>query len=125
MKISRSLALVVAIVLPCIETWRRWNMLGDWPVWLDDYMAAALLFYGWYAGRHEPGESRPYLMAAWGYTFGMAYLSFVGQLESTRIDPSGMPQAAVVAFKAFGMVLALFCLAMTWIAKAGTPGTRS
>ena len=119
LQISRRAALVVAIVLPCIETWRRWQMLSDWPAWLDDYIAAALLFYAWQAGRHESARSRPYLMAAWGYTFGMAYMSFFGQLRNANdADPSGMTKAVVVVFKGVGLVLSLTCLALAWRSPA-------
>ena len=54
-------------------------------------------------------------MAAWGYTFGMAYMSFFGQLRSAAVaDPSGMPTAAVIGFKGFEMALAAICLALAW-----------
>ena len=119
LKVSRATALVVGIILPCIETWRRWRMLADWPSWLDDYIASALLLYAWKVGRYEVSRSRPYLMAAWGYTFGMAYMSFFGQLKNAPgADPSGMATAVVIAFKGFGLVLSVTCLALTWRASA-------
>jgi hypothetical protein len=122
LKISRTIALVVGIVLPCIETWRRWRILSEWPSWLDDYIAAALLLYAWHAGRDDVTRSRPYLMAAWGYTFGVAYVSFFGQLKyGAGSDPSGMPTAVVVAFKGVGLVLSLTCLALTWRSAATAP----
>lgn len=90
-------------------------MLADWSSWLDDYIAAALLLYAWHAGRHHIGTSRPYLMAAWGYTFGIAYMSFFGHLRNPPAgDPSGMPLAVVIAFKALGLVLSGTCLALAW-----------
>ena len=90
-------------------------MLWDWPSWLDDYLAAALLLYAWFAGSHDAKRSRPYLMAAWGYTMGMAYVSFFGQLHSTSlVDPSGAPRFAVLGFKLFGLLLAVSCLALCW-----------
>ena len=106
---------MVGILLPCIETWRRWRMLADWPTWLADYIAGGLLLYAWQAGRKDSGKSRPYLMAAWGYTFGIAYMSFFGQLKSTATpDPSGVAIALVIAFKGMGLVLTLTCLVLTW-----------
>ena len=103
LKVSRATALVVGIVLPCIETWRRWRMLADWPSWLDDYIASVLLLYAWKVGRYDVSRSRPYLMAAWGYTFGIAYVSFFGQLKNAPgADPSGMATAVVIAFKVLG-----------------------
>src|SRR5262245_27288399 len=90
-------------------------MLGDWPSWLDDYIAAMLLLYAWYVGRHQVSRSRPYLMAAWGYTFGIAYMSFFGQLHRmSDTDPSGMATGAVIAFKGFGLLLSVTCLALAW-----------
>lgn len=103
-------------------------MFSDWPSWLDDYIGAALLLYAWHAGRKALATSRPYLMAAWGYTFGMAYMSFFGQLRSGAVtDPSGMPIAVVIGFKGFGMVLAATCLALAWPPRDQPPppvGTR-
>jgi len=114
LRISRSTALIVGIVLPCIETWRRWHMLADWAAWLDDYIAAVLLLYAWRVGRREASRSRPYLMAAWGYTFAMAYMSFFGQMKNLSADPSGMSNAVVAGFKGFGLALSGICLALTW-----------
>jgi hypothetical protein len=90
-------------------------MLADWPSWLDDYIAAILLLYAWLVGRREVSRSRPYLMAAWGYTFGMAYMSFFGQLRNVRgVDPSGVATPLVLGFKGFGLLLSVTCLALAW-----------
>lgn len=115
LRIGRSAALIVGVALPCIETWRRWHMLADWPSWMDDSIAAALLLYAWHTGRRDARQSRPYLMAAWGYAVGIAYMSFFGQLKHPpAADRSGMSQAAVLAFKGFGLLLAATCLALAW-----------
>jgi hypothetical protein len=115
LRISRSVALVVGIALPLIETWRRWNMLADWSAWLDDYIAAALLLYAWHSGRRDASQSRPYLMAAWGYTVAMAYMSLFGQLRAApSIDPSGASSQIVIGFKTFGLALAVTSLALAW-----------
>ena len=82
---------------------------------LDDYIAAALLLYAWHVGRSEVSRSRPYLMAAWGYTLGIAYMSFFGQLKNAPgADPSGMTPTVVLAFKGVGLVLSVTCLALVW-----------
>jgi hypothetical protein len=61
-------------------------------------------------------------MAAWGYTFGIAYISFFGQLQRlSGTDPSGMAQGVVIAFKGFGLLLSVTCLALAW----RSPGTPS
>lgn len=109
------MALALGIALPLVETWRRFDGLADWPSWLDDYIASALLLYGWYAGRGEVPRARPYLMAAWGYTLGMAYMSFFGQLsKGATTDPSGFSVAVVTGIKGFGVSLSAVCLALTW-----------
>lgn len=122
LKISRAFALFAGIALPCVETWRRWRMLSDWPLWLDDYLAAALLLYSWYAGRRAIARSRPYLMAAWGYTLGIAYLSLAAQWKAglAASDPSGVPAWGVLAFKTFGLVLAAACLGLAWREPTGS-----
>ena len=95
-------------------------MLADWSSWLDDYIAAALLLYAWQAGRHEISRCRPYLMAAWGYTFGIACVSFFGQLKyGSGADPSGFATGVVVSFKGFGLLLSAVCLALAW--RSGNP----
>jgi hypothetical protein len=121
LRISRAAALTVGIVLPIIETWRRWHMLADWPSWIDDYIAAGLLLYAWQAGRDELSRSHPYLMAAWGYTVGIAYMSFFGQLKNaTGADPSGMPLIVVFGFKGLGLGIAITCLGLSW--RTPAPG---
>ena len=79
---SRRLAIVFGVLLPIIETIRRWPQLGDvrmWPAWLDDFILAAFLLYGAWRTRKARDVGRPYLAAAWGITCGMAYGSFFGQ----------------------------------------------
>ena len=118
LRISRTAALGLGLVLPVVETWRRWNALANWPSWLDDYIASGLLLYAWYAGRGSTRESRPYLMAAWGYTLGMAYMSFFGQLQRvSSSDISGFSGALVSGIKGFGLALSALCLSLTWRAR--------
>lgn len=114
-RFSRSSALFVGIMLPAVETWRRWNMLADWSSWLDDYIAGALLLFAWYAGRSHPARSSPYLMAAWGFFLGTAYMAFVVQLKSPFFsDPSGIARPYLLAFKSAGLLLAAAGLACVW-----------
>ena len=94
-------------------------MLADWSAWLDDYIAAALLLYAWQSGKRSVPDARPYLMAAWGYTVGMAYMSLFGQLRAAPAsDPSGASSSLVIGFKAFGLALSVICLALTWRSTA-------
>jgi hypothetical protein len=91
--------------------------MANVPAWLDDYIASALLLYAWHSGRKHAADSRPYLMAAWGYTLGIAYMSFFGQLSSAQPDPSGFSQIYVAGFKGFGLFVSALCLALSWRAK--------
>jgi hypothetical protein len=118
LRISRTAALVVAVILLSVETWRRWDIFVHWAGWLDDYIAAALLLYGWYSGRRNLSNSRAYLMAAWGYCVGIAYMSFFGQLNAPpQTDPSGMSQAVVLTFKGTGLIVSAGGLALAWTAR--------
>jgi hypothetical protein len=54
-------------------------------------------------------------MAGWGYTFGMAYMSFFGELKyAAGADPSGMAAPVVIGFKGFGVLVSVTCLALIW-----------
>src|SRR5688572_29709408 len=129
LRFSHWTAFVVGIVLPILETYRRWDNLLDWPSWLDDYIAAGLLLYAWRAGQGSLVYSRPYLMAAWGYTTGMAYMAFFGHLQRAEtVDVSGFSTEFVLQFQAFGLGLAVFGLIGAWRGgrpAAATSGTNS
>lgn len=112
---SRRLALIFGVLLPIVETLRRWHQLGDlriWPTWLDDFVLAAGLLYGaWRTGK-DVETGRPWLAAAWGVTCGMAYGSFFGQLlRLDEADPAPIPAAWVVGIKGVGFLLAILALA--------------
>jgi hypothetical protein len=111
---SRRLAIVFGVLLPVVETIRRWHQLGDvamWPAWLDDLiLGGALLFGAWYTTK-SVASGRPYLIAAWGLTCGMAYGSFFGQLmRLDEPDPSSVPTEWVVGIKGIGFLLAIAAL---------------
>jgi hypothetical protein len=115
LRFSRTAALLLGTLLVLVETWRRWGQWANWPSILDDYIAGGLLLYAWYAGRSSPARSRPYLMAGWGYTLGIAYMSFFGQLEETAaVDVSGYSTSVVLVVKGFGLGLATICLIFAW-----------
>ena len=111
---SRRLAIVFGILLPIVETVRRWPQLGDiriWPAWLDDLIIAAFLLYAVRRVSKDGEAGRPYLAAAWGFTCGMAYGSFFGQLiRLDEPDPAPIPSTWVVAIKGVGFLLAIAAL---------------
>jgi hypothetical protein len=75
LEFSRRLAIVFGVLLPIVETIRRWSQLSDlsvWPAWLDDFIIAGFLLYGAHRVGRSSEVGRPYLAAAWGVAFGMA-----------------------------------------------------
>ena len=112
---SRRLALVFGVLLPIVETIRRWPQLGDlrvWPAWLDDFLLGACLLYGAWRTAKDIETGRLWLAAAWGVTCGMAYSSFFGQLvRLDQPDPAPIPAAWVVGIKGVGFLLAILALA--------------
>jgi hypothetical protein len=112
---SRRLALVFGVLLPIVETIRRYQQLGDfriWPAWLDDFVLGTALLYGAWRVAKNVETGRPWLAAAWGITCGMAYTSFFGQLmRIDEPDPGPLPTAWVVSIKGVGFLLAIVALA--------------
>ena len=111
---SRRLALVFGIALPILETIRRFHQLGDisvWPMWLDDFLLAALLLTGARMTSGLRHHNARYLAAAWGATCGMAYFSFFGQLQRLDLpDPAPIPSLWVAIIKGVGFALAIVAL---------------
>jgi hypothetical protein len=112
---SRRLALVYGVLLPVVETIRRWKQLGDfrvWPSWLDDVLLGTALLYGVWRVSKDVETGRAWLAAAWGLTCGIAYNSFFGQLAHLdQPDPSALPATWVVGIKGVGSLLAVVALA--------------
>ena len=115
LSISRRLALVVGLVLPIVETIRRWRQLDDlstWPFWLDDFLIGGFLLYAFWRTSQNVLENRHFLAAAWGLTCGMAYLSFFGQITTlSAVDPAPIPTEWVAIIKGVGLALSAFALA--------------
>ena len=111
---SRKLAIVIGIITPIAETVRRWNQLGQlsiWPVWLDDFVLGAFLLYGAWRTRKDVRTGRPFLAAAWAFTCGMVYASFISQLQDlNKPDPAQIPSELVAAIKGVGLALAILAL---------------
>jgi hypothetical protein len=115
LSISRWLALFIGLLLPVAETVRRWRQLDDlstWPFWLDDFLIGSFLLYAFWCTRQNILENRRFLAAAWGFTCGMAYLSFFGQITSLDVvDPAPIPPEWVAVIKGVGLILSAFALA--------------
>jgi hypothetical protein len=111
---SQRLAVIFGILTPLAETVRRWRQLGEvgaLPSWLDDYFIGALLLYGAWRTSKDIRSGRRFLAAAWGFTCGMAYSSFFGQLARlNEPDPAPIPSAWVAVIKGVGLALAILAL---------------
>ena len=125
LQINRMLALLIGVVTPALETFRRWDELitltVSWPAYLDDVLLGALLIVGaWRAGHGLSG--RLALAAAWGFLCGLAYGSFFAQLGALdRPDPSGLAPALVVGIKGVGLVLGVIGLVTSVVARDRFP----
>jgi hypothetical protein len=122
LQFSRRLAIVAGVVLPALETARRWREMSDLallPFWLDDWIIAAFLLFGAWQTRSGQQGGRATLTAAWGFACGMAYSSFFSQLyELSRPDPSGIQTTTVVAIKGIMLTVATVALIATVKSRA-------
>jgi hypothetical protein len=121
MWLSRVLALVLGIFVPAAESLRRWNTWQESPLTLfEDYVLAALVLGGaWLAGR-DFRRGQCFLAAAWGVVCGVAYCSFVGQLERLSLgepDPAPIPAVWVAVIKGVLFALAIVALIATLAAR--------
>lgn len=108
-RFSRYLAIFLGVITPALETVRRWSTWRENPAsFFDDYILGGLLLYGaWRVGRNARGGQK-FLTAAWGFAFGMVYLSFFGQLEDIRLgmaDPAPVSSEWVLCIKGIGFIL--------------------
>ena len=117
LRFSRRLAIAAGVVLPLVETVRRWDQLGQlrvWPFWLDDFAIGGFLLYAAWKTRTAESRGVSTLAAAWGFACGMGYSSFFGQLaELGQSDPSGLQSSAVVAIKGVMLLFAITALIVT------------
>ena len=121
LRFNRTLALLIGVVTPALETFRRWHQLitltVPWPAYLDDVLLGAFLIVGAWRAGHAP-RGRLILAAAWGVLCGHAYGSFFDQLAALdRPDPSGFAPALVVTIKGFGLVLGVIGLVTSVVAQ--------
>jgi hypothetical protein len=127
MTFSRRLAIVAGVLLPVVETARRWHQLSDvrplW-TWADDYVIALFLLYAaWRMGRDAVHGHRV-LAAAWGFACALAFNSFFVQLSALdQADPSGLDPALVVLVK--GVAASLAAIALLTTLRSHTAGSRA
>ena len=83
------MALPFALFLGVAEVVRNWGDWGFWPFWVVDYIAVALLIWGWRAAGSRPASNVGVLAGAWGFTCAMFYMSFFGHLENLASPDHG------------------------------------
>lgn len=115
---SMYMAFVASIILPILETIRRWHQMGDlnyFMHWFDDYIIAGFLFFGAWKTYKSYINGQRFLIAAWSYAMAVAFMSFVMQAQQMdQPDPSHVSVPVVVMVKAIlflisltGLILAL------------------
>jgi len=118
LRISYWLALMGGIILPVLETIRRFHQMTDsqfFLYWFDDYLLGAFLLYAVWRTHRDPASGQRYLCAAWGATAFLLILSFIGQLQSLAqgvVDPAPVPSAGVAVIKGLFLVGALVGLTL-------------
>ena len=101
------MATIMGIFLPFVETVRRSNQILD-PTkflnWFDDYILGGVLLISVYLVRKRAINSLSYLIAAWGFTSGALFLSFLAQFDIyAKNDPGIFPTQLVAIVK--GLIL--------------------
>lgn len=111
LQFSRVLAIALGILAPLGETIRRWHVWREYPpAILDDYLMGALLLWGAWAARGGAGHGRAVLIAAWGFTCGLGYMSFFEQVRRNlagELDPAFISGTWVAVIKGIGLALAI------------------
>lgn len=82
LKTSVKMATVMGLFLPLAETVRRSNQLSDLTrffYWFDDYMLGGVLLIAVYLVKRRTNNAISFLIAAWGFTAGALFLSFLSQ----------------------------------------------
>ena len=112
---SRRLAIIGGILIPLLETVRRWSTWQQAPASLfDDYILGAFLLFGaWRVGR-DIRDGQRFLAAAWAFACGLGYFSFFGQLDAIRRgqpDPAPIASEWILLIKVIAWGLAIVALA--------------
>ncbi|HMM78450.1 MAG TPA: hypothetical protein PKC65_00345 [Pyrinomonadaceae bacterium] len=101
--LSRTLAILLGITAPLLDTYRRWNTWQEDPLSiLDDYILGGLLLYGARRVSKDVSAGQKFLVAGWGFALGLVCASVDFQLQQVRAgasDPAGIPSELVAAIK--------------------------
>ena len=124
LKASANMAVIMGICLPLAETIRRSNQIFDATKffnWFDDYILGIVLLIAVYLVKRNKSYSISFLIAAWGFTSGAIFLSFLGQFRyyiTNTADP-GIFSTNLVAI-AKGFILAYMFIGLYLGIKANS-----
>lgn len=109
--LSKTLAILIGVSAPLLDTIRRWSTWTEYPpALLDDYLLGGILLYGaWRVGR-DPIDGQRFLTAGWGVALGMVVLSFFGQIEGIiegKSDPAPVSSVWVAVTKGIGLLIVI------------------
>ena len=113
-RLSKTLAIIIGLLAPILETIRRWHSWQDDPLALfDDYILGTLLLYGAWRVTKDLVSGRKFLVAGWGFALGLAYASVDFQLQQVRAgahDPAPISTEWVAAVKLAGLAIIMIGL---------------
>jgi hypothetical protein len=114
---SMYVAFIAGILLPILETIRRWDQLADFRyfiAWFDDYIIGGFLFFGAWKTYRAVAHGVNYLIAAWGFATGMCFYSFFGQLQAiNEPDPGPLSATTIVLIKGVMFLICIVCLILS------------
>jgi len=114
--VGARLALPFAVFLGVAEIVRNWGDWGFWPFWVVDYIAVALLLWGWWSARQRQLGAYAALSGAWGFTCAMFYMSFfshLSQLDSPDHGPIEHRELTAIIGILFAITMVGFASALT------------
>jgi hypothetical protein len=112
-QISAKVAIAFGLILPLLETIRRWRE----PFYLfsivDDYLLGIILVVCGYLALRQPHKYQALLVGAWGIAIGGFYYSLVSSYEALFLPRSviGFSIELILSFK---IVLATIVVACFW-----------
>ena len=115
-RLGARVALPFAVFLGVAEVVRNWGDWGFWPFWAVDYIAVALLLWGWWSVTRRRIGADAALAGGWGFTCAMFYMSFfshLSQLDSPDHGPIEHRELTVIIGILFAVTIVAFASALS------------
>jgi hypothetical protein len=119
------LALPFGVFLGVAEIVRNWGDWSFWPFWVVDYIAVALLLWGWLSVRRSEAGGYAALSGGWGFTCAMFYMSFfshLSQLDSPDHGPIDHRLLTIVVGILFAITIVGFASALAAARRSSSRG---